>query len=174
MYFNTYQRSWLLCSAGNAIMPSGTNVDMCVYTKSVHAILTTILLFPRCVCDEHNGTTRRSAIPRCILMCHTAIVIQACMHVSSCTKHSMHAHNSTFCCSLHCRVVLARPMLYMKLHNISDTLWPWPFALQNQHRDAYLMMFCMLNALLASSVWEPSIHDGKDDSILMPRMLSVN
>ncbi len=36
------------------------------------------------------------------------------------------------------------------------------------------MMFCMLNGLLASSVWKPSIHDWKDDSVLMPRMLSVN
>ena len=41
---------------------------------------------PRCVCDEHNGIARRSAIPRCILMCQTAIVIWACMIVSSCTS----------------------------------------------------------------------------------------
>jgi len=122
MYIYFTQRSWLLCSAGNAVMPSGTNLNTCVYTKSVHSILTTILLFPRCVCAEHNGTAQHSAIPRCILMCHTAIVMWACMHVSSCTQQLMHAHNSTFCCSLHCRVVLARPMLYMKLHNFSDTL----------------------------------------------------
>ena len=32
----------------------------------------------------------------------------------------------------------------------------------------------MLNGLLASSIRKPSIHDGKDDNILMPRMLSVN
>lgn len=36
------------------------------------------------------------------------------------------------------------------------------------------MMFCMLHGLLASSVWKPSVHDGKDDSVLMPRVFSVN
>ncbi|KAA6420739.1 MAG: hypothetical protein FRX49_09316 [Trebouxia sp. A1-2] len=45
---------------------------------------------------------------------------------------------------------------------------------EDQHGDAYLMMFCMLHGLLASSVWKPSVHDGKDDSVLMPRVFSVN
>ena len=40
--------------------------------------------------------------------------------------------------------------------------------------SAHLMMLCMLKGLLASSVWKPSIHDRKDDGVLMPRMLSVN
>ncbi len=148
-------------------MPSGTNI------KSVHAILTTILLFPRCVCDEHNGTAQRSAIPRCILMCQTAIVIWACMIVSSCTSAAHACTQQHIMLQSTVQSHASQAHALHELHNISDTFWPWPFAMQDQHKDIVFYPFeflkfasprnalCILsplNCMKGGTAWWHSMH----------------